>query len=74
MVAKELLNKLKEKLVKDWRDFEPLRAGVKVAISDILFPKLPESAYTEYDCEYKGLEIYNFIFENYRDASALIAA
>ncbi len=72
LVAKELLEQLKPKLVPGWRDFEPLRAGVKITISDILFPKLPEPVYTENDCEYKGLEIYNFVYENYRDAKALI--
>jgi type I restriction enzyme R subunit len=68
LVAKELLEQLKPKLVPGWRDFEPLRAGVKITISDILFPKLPEPVYTEKDCEYKGLEVYNFVYENYRAA------
>jgi type I restriction enzyme R subunit len=71
LVAKELLEQLKPKLVPGWRDFEPLRAGVKITISDILFPKLPEPVYTENDCEYKGLEVYNFVYENYRDARVL---
>lgn len=74
LVAKELLEKLKEKLVPDWRDFEPLRAGVKITISDVLFPKLPERAYTEKECEYKGLAVYNFVYENYRDARAIAGA
>jgi len=72
-VAKELLEQLKPKLVPGWRDFEPLRAGVKITISDILFPKLPEPVYTENDCEYKGLEVYNFVYENYRDARVLVS-
>jgi type I restriction enzyme R subunit len=66
--AKELLEKLKEKLVPGWRDFEPLRAGVKITISDVLFPKLPETTYTEQDCESKCLEVYNFAYERYADA------
>ena len=74
LVAKELLEKLKPKLVRNWRDFEPLRSGVKTTISDIIFPKLPEPVYTENDCEYKVKEIYNFVFENYRDERALIDA
>jgi len=74
LVAKELLEQLKPKLVPGWRDFEPLRAGVKITISDILFPKLPEPVYTENDCEYKGLEVYNFVYENYRDARVLVGA
>ena len=64
-VAKELLEKLKTKLVPGWRDFESLRAGVKITISDVLFPKLPETVYTEQECEYKGLEVYNFVCEKY---------
>lgn len=68
IVAKELLENLKPKLVPGWRDFEPLRSGVKITISDTLFPKLPEPVYTEKDCEYKGLEVYNYVYENYRAA------
>jgi type I restriction enzyme R subunit len=71
LVAKEILEQLKPKLVPGWRDFEPLRAGVKITISDVLFPKLPEQVYTEHECEYKGLEVYNFVYENYRDARVL---
>ncbi len=74
LVAKELLEQLKPKLVPGWRDFEPLRAGVKITISEVLFPKLPEQVYTESDCEYKGLEVYNFVYENYADAKALVGA
>lgn len=67
-VAKELLEQLKPKLVPGWRDFEPLRSGVKITISNVLFPKLPEPVYTEKDCEYKGIEVYNYVYENYRAA------
>jgi type I restriction enzyme R subunit len=74
LVAKELLEQLKPKLVSGWRDFEPLRAGVKITIADVLFPKLPEPVYTETDCEHKGLEVYNFVYENYRDARVLVGA
>jgi type I restriction enzyme R subunit len=71
LVAKELLEQLKPKLVSGWRDFEPLRAGVRITITDILFPKLPEKVYSEDECEHKGLEVYNFVYENYRDAQVL---
>ena len=74
LVAKDLLEKLKLKLVPGWRDFEPLRAGVKITISDGPFPRLPEPAYTENDCEYKGLTVYNFVYENYPDARAFVGA
>jgi hypothetical protein len=72
-VARELLGKLKnEKLKPGWREWEPTRAGVKVAISDILYSDLPEPTYTENDCEIKGLEVYNFIYEHYKDASNFV--
>jgi len=63
----ELLTNLKPLLVPHWRDFEANRSGVKVAISDLLFAKLPEPTYTEQECEIKGLEIYNFVYEHYWD-------
>lgn len=67
-VAQELLAKLKPRLVPHWRDFEPNRSGVKSDISDLLFEKLPEPTYTEKECEIKGVEVYNFVYENYQDA------
>jgi type I restriction enzyme, R subunit len=69
-VAREILMKLKgEKLVPGWREWEPTRAGVKVTISDVLYAKLPEPTYTEGECEVKGLEVYNFVYEHYKDAA-----
>ncbi|MFH1187294.1 MAG: type I restriction enzyme endonuclease domain-containing protein, partial [bacterium] len=69
--AHELLENLKPLLAPHWRDFETNRAEVKVAISDLLFIKLPEQAYTERDCEMKGFEVYNFVYENCCEARAL---
>lgn len=70
----ELLVNLKPLLVPHWRDFETNRAGVKIAISDLLLDKLPEPTYTEQDCELKGVEIYNFVYEHYQDARSLVAS
>jgi type I restriction enzyme R subunit len=67
-----LLENLKPFLVPHWRDFETNRAEVKIAISDLLFSELPEPTYTEKDCEIKGFEVYNFIYENYHDARTLV--
>ncbi len=64
----ELLASLKPLLVPHWRDFEQNRAGVKIAISDLLFAKLPEPTYTEQECELKGFEVYNFVYEHYQNA------
>jgi type I restriction enzyme R subunit len=70
--AHELLLALQDKLVPHWRDFEANRAGIKITISDLLFSKLPEPTYSEKDCEAKGHEVYNFIYEHYKDASSLV--
>lgn len=67
--AHELLTQLKPLLVPHWRDFETNRSGVKITISDLLFSKLPEPTYSEKDCELKGLEVYNFVYENYHVTS-----
>lgn len=66
----ELLTNLKPLLVPHWRDFETNRSGIKIAILDLLFTKLPEPTYTEKDCELKGFEVYNFVYEHYQDAKS----
>lgn len=74
-VARGLLSKLKvEKLVIDWREWESTRAGVKTTIFDILYNDLPEPTYAEKDCEMKGLEVYNFVYEHYKDANHFVCA
>ncbi len=68
-VARDLLKKLKEeKLVSEWREWETTRAGVKTTIFDALYSELPEPTYSERECEMKGLEVYNFVYEHYQDA------
>lgn len=69
--SNELLINLKPLLVPHWRDFEVNRAGVKIAISDLLYASLPEPAYSEKECELKGLEVYNFVFENFVSVESL---
>ncbi len=64
--AHELLLALKERMVPHWRDFEPNRAGVRLTISDFLLTKLPEPIYSYEECQIKGLEVYNFMYEHYR--------
>ncbi len=71
-VSHHLLEELKEKLVIDWRDREATRAGVKTTIFDILYASLPEPTYSEEDCETKGLEVYNFVYERYKDSKDFI--
>ena len=66
MTARELLAKLQnEKLVLDWKEKESTRSGVKSTIYNIVYATLPEPTYTEEDCEKKGLEVYNFVYERY---------
>lgn len=72
--TRELLENLRPLLVPHWRDFEANRAGVKIAISDLLFAELPEPTYSEEECELKGFEIYNFVYEHYSDTRSLVAA
>lgn len=69
----ELLTNLKPLLVPHWRDFETNRAGVKEAILESLFKKLPEPTYTEQDCQLKGFEVYNFVYEHYREDRDLVS-
>jgi type I restriction enzyme R subunit len=70
----ELLAKFKPLLVPHWRDFETNRAGVKTTISDLLYAKLPEPTYTEHDCKVKGIEVYNYVYEHYRDEKSFAYA
>lgn len=70
-----MLTKLKaEKLVIDWRDKDIARAGVRTTIYNLLYDSLPEPTYTEQDCEYKGTEVYNYVYEHYEDANRFLMA
>jgi type I restriction enzyme R subunit len=71
--SRELLTTLKDKLVPGWREFDPLRSGVKIAINNVIYPKLPEKTYSEIECQRLSTEIYQFVYERYPDASVLIA-
>ena len=64
-ISKKLLKKLKqEKLVLDWRKREQSRAGVKIAVKDIL-DELPE-CYTEAIYKQKCETVYQHIYESYQ--------
>ena len=58
----------------DWREWESTRAGVKTTIYDVLYSDLPEPVYSEKYCEIKRLEIYNFVYEHYKDANHFVCA
>ncbi|MFQ5493489.1 MAG: type I restriction endonuclease subunit R [Candidatus Dojkabacteria bacterium] len=69
--ARTLLEKLKEvKLVLDWREKESTRAGVKNTIYNVVYSYLPEPTYSEAECEVKGQEVYNFVYERYGNAQS----
>lgn len=36
---------------------------------DLAFIDVPEPAYTEQDCKIREVEVYNFVYEHYRDES-----
>jgi type I restriction enzyme, R subunit len=64
--ARTLLEKLQaERLVMDWKDKESTRSGVKNTIYEIVYANLPEPTYSEFDCEEKGMSVYNFVYERY---------
>lgn len=69
--ARELLETLKDRLVPHWRDFETNRAGVKAAINDLLYSKLPDPSYSEQDCAAKSFEVYSFLYEHDWDVEKL---
>lgn len=64
-VARDLLQSLKEKaLVLDWRRTQQGRAGVLVAIKDVLYEELP-SPYDEGLIEAKTAKIFSHVYESY---------
>ena len=63
-LAQELMDKIKEKLVLDWRKDERKRADVQVAIEDFLFYNLP-SSYNQSLIEEKSRKIFNHVYESY---------
>ncbi len=66
-IATELLAKLKsELLIQDWRNFQPRRAAVKVAINDYIY-ELPQS-YKEKELPIKSNSVYLHMYDNYVDA------
>ncbi|EKD99672.1 MAG: hypothetical protein ACD_22C00209G0003 [uncultured bacterium] len=40
----------------------------------MLYAKLPEPAYEEYDCKIKATNVYNFVYEHYKDAQTFVYA
>ena len=71
--SKEILNRLKARLVPGWRDFDPLRSGVKTTIEGVVYPFLPTSKYSEEDCHALSRDVFEYVFEKYPDASHLLA-
>ncbi len=65
-VAKELLTTLrKEKLILDWRKEQATRAGVLVAVKEVL-DRLPEK-FTQPIYQEKCNQVYEYVFKSYWD-------
>jgi type I restriction enzyme R subunit len=63
--ARDLLATLKaNKLVLDWRKRQQSRAAVQVTIRDYVW-ELPESCYSDAECEVKEQALYQHVYEHY---------
>jgi type I restriction enzyme R subunit len=63
-VARDILEKLKNKLVLDWRKKQQARADVKVAIDDVLYTELPEN-YSTGEYQMKIDLVYRHVYDSY---------
>jgi type I restriction enzyme, R subunit len=68
-VARELLEKLKQLLVLNWRQKATARSQVKLAIEDVLDHGLPRS-YTPDIYKQKCSAVFVHIYESYGDRGA----
>jgi type I restriction enzyme R subunit len=71
--SRELLESIRDKLVPGWREFDPLRSGVKIAINNVIYPRLPENHYPESECGRLSGEIYRYVYERFPDSTKLLA-
>lgn len=62
-VASELLQKIKDSLVIDWRKYEDRRTKVEVSIEDFLFYNLPKS-YDSNLSRLKSHQVYLHVYEH----------
>jgi type I restriction enzyme R subunit len=62
--AKDILEKLNNKLVIDWRKKQQARADVKVTIDNILYSELPES-YSTGEYQMKIDLVYRHVYDSY---------
>ena len=62
-VASELLQKIKDSLVIDWRKYEDRRTKVEVSIEDFLFYNLPRS-YDTWLTRLKAHQVYLHVYEH----------
>jgi len=68
-VARELLNRLKQLLVLNWRQKAMARSQLKLAIEDVLDTGLPR-AYDKPLYQRKCWALFEHIYENYPDREA----
>ena len=72
-MARDLLNRLKELLVLNWRQKSGARAQVKLAIEDVLDSGLPR-VYDKPLYEQKCSALFEHIYESYSERSASVYA
>ena len=70
-VARELLEKLKQLLVINWRQMATARSQVKLAIEDVLDQRLPRS-YTPDLYKQKCSAVFEHFYESYGDRGVSI--
>jgi len=72
-VARELLNRLKQLLVLNWRQKSTARSQIKLTIEDVLDTGLPR-AYAKPLYEQKCSALFEHVFENYPERDAGVYA
>lgn len=48
-----------------------VRYPLKYFFDDMLYGELPVPTYTENDCQIKGFVVYNFVYEQYSNVTAI---
>jgi type I restriction enzyme R subunit len=67
-IARDLLTKLKDELLAlDWQKRQRYRAGVRLAIGEMLYDRLPEP-YSAELCDQKRDDVYSHVYRNYAGA------
>ena len=63
-----------EKQNSNWYFYVMLLNKGEFPATDVLYYSLPEPTYSQHECDAKGIEVYNFVYERYRDAKDTVYA